>query len=291
MCLVINFSLDCVERVATFEWQTEKCYLLLETRHLFFFFKSSFFCWFSGNGCNTAAGGIGLKTADKLKLNLRWFRCGSDLLKFFFLYYDKTSQRFSPLLFGSFLLRTGRRRLFAVVSRADHHRGPFESIVPSAPAEPNDTCDEEKHETLKNNLHLSFFLFFFVFSVFVGMYNTLSGCKILWVGQVDAVESSSARFPPPAALEHGGAVEAGSVVVPFESDLHFAVISLLRFTTDAHKQKKKKARRKLFFFFLTDCTWRRDSSWSRTRDRSASLRRCPCSRQSPACIALAQSTA
>ena len=82
------------------------------------------------------------------------------------------------------------------------------------------------------------------------MYNTLSGCKILWVGQVDAVESSSARFPPPAALEHGGAVEAGSVVVPFESDLHFAVISLLRFTTDAHKQKKKKARRKLFFFSL-----------------------------------------
>ena len=81
------------------------------------------------------------------------------------------------------------------------------------------------------------------------MYNTLSGCKILWVGQVDAVESSSARFPPPAALEHGGAVEAGSVVVPFESDLHFAVISLLRFTTDAHKQKKKKARRKLFFLF------------------------------------------
>ena len=104
MCLVINFSLDCVERVATFEWQTEKCYLLLETRHLFFFFKSSFFCWFSGNGCNTAAGGIGLKTADKLKLNLQWFRCGSDLLKFFFLYYDKTSQRFSHIIIWKFSL-------------------------------------------------------------------------------------------------------------------------------------------------------------------------------------------
>lgn len=39
----------------------------------------------------------------------------------------------------------------------------------------------------------------------------------------------------------------------------------------------------LFIFIFTDCTWRRDSSWSRTKDRWASLRRCPYIRQSPIC--------
>ncbi len=43
-----------------------------------------------------------------------------------------------------FLLRIVGRRLFAIVSWSDHHRGPFEGVIPSAPAEPNDTCDDTK---------------------------------------------------------------------------------------------------------------------------------------------------
>ena len=221
-----------------------------DTTSFFLNFKSSFFCWFSGNGCNTAAGGIGLKTADKLKLNLRWFRCGSDLLKFFFLYYDKTSQLFSPIIIWKFSLEDWASTALCRSVAGGSSSWPVWEYSPIRASGTKRYLWRGETRNVKEQSP-SFFLsfFFFVFSVFVGMYNTLSGCKILWVGQVDAVESSSARFPPPAALEHGGAVEAGSVVVPFESDLHFAVISLLRFTTDAHKQKKKKARRKLFFFF------------------------------------------
>lgn len=112
------------------------------------------------------------------------------------------------------------------MSRADHHGSPFQSIIPSAPAEPNDTCD-------KNSVW-----FFFCFKTQNSqLKNTLSSGQILWVCQVDAVESSSARFPPPSALEHGSAVEAGSVVVPLKSDLH-SVLSLLRFTTDEHKKAR-----------------------------------------------------
>jgi hypothetical protein len=39
----------------------------------------------------------------------------------------------------------------------------------------------------------------------------------LRVVEVEAVEAPSARLPPPAALQHGGAVEAGPVVVSIVS--------------------------------------------------------------------------
>ena len=47
----------------------------------------------------------------------------------------------------------------------------------------------------------------------VDFFFTLSGREVLRIGQVDAVESSAARLPPPAALQHGRAVQARTVVV------------------------------------------------------------------------------
>lgn len=41
---------------------------------------------------------------------------------------------------SGFILRIVGRRLFAIMSRSDHHRSPFEGIIPSAPAEPYDPC-------------------------------------------------------------------------------------------------------------------------------------------------------
>lgn len=115
----------------------------------------------------------------------------------------------------------------------------------------------------------------------------MSGCQILRVRQVDAVESSSARFPPPAALEHWGAVEAGSVVVPFFkiflNRIYTFSISRLVFLRPMRRAIRESCFYFLFIFIFTDCTWRRDSSWSRTKDRWASLRRCPYIRQSPIC--------
>ena len=49
---------------------------------------------------------------------------------------------------------------------------------------------------------------------------TLSGCQILRIGQVDAVEAATARLPPPAAFEHGSAVEARPVVIPAIIDVN-----------------------------------------------------------------------
>ncbi len=37
-----------------------------------------------------------------------------------------------------FLLRIVGRRLFAIMSRSYHHGGPFQGVIPSAPAEPDD---------------------------------------------------------------------------------------------------------------------------------------------------------
>ena len=45
------------------------------------------------------------------------------------------------------------------------------------------------------------------------VYRTLSGGQILRIGQVNSVETSTARLPPPASLQHGGAVEAGAIIV------------------------------------------------------------------------------
>ena len=42
---------------------------------------------------------------------------------------------------------------------------------------------------------------------------TLSANVVIGIGEVESVESSSARPPPPAPLQHGRAVEARPVVV------------------------------------------------------------------------------
>ena len=42
---------------------------------------------------------------------------------------------------------------------------------------------------------------------------TLSRREVVGVVEIEAVESSSARLPPPAALEHRGAVQARAVIV------------------------------------------------------------------------------
>jgi len=36
----------------------------------------------------------------------------------------------------------------------------------------------------------------------------------LWISKVDSVESSATGLPPPASLQHGGAVQAGTIIVP-----------------------------------------------------------------------------
>ena len=161
----------------------------------------------------------------------------------------------------SFLLGAGCGWFFSVVSRADHHGSALQSVIPTAPTEPNDAYMPRR-----------IVLIYKVMVNVVDLKVTLSGGQILRIGQIDAVESSTAGFPPPAALEHGGAVQTGSVVVPVQSRIYISVLSLFHFTTD---ERQNQPKRKFFLlppsfssiFFLTDCMWRMDSSWSRTKDR------------------------
>jgi hypothetical protein len=57
------------------------------------------------------------------------------------------------------------------------------------------------------------YLFISVLFYAMGVMHTLSGCKVLWVVEIKAVETSSARLPPPASFEHRGTVETRSVIV------------------------------------------------------------------------------
>lgn len=123
------------------------------------------------------------------------------------------------------------------MSRSDHHRSPFESIIPTAPAEPHDPCRKQNtHVKVKKKKKIQI------------IYDTLSGCKILRVGQVDAVESSSARFPPPSTFQHRGAVEARSVVVPFIFWIGFP-FSIRIFLSFFFLRPMSKTRESCFPFF------------------------------------------
>jgi hypothetical protein len=53
-------------------------------------------------------------------------------------------------------LRIVGRRLFAIMSRSDHHRGPFEGVIPSAPAEPDDPYIETKKMNEKDSIENKF---------------------------------------------------------------------------------------------------------------------------------------
>lgn len=43
---------------------------------------------------------------------------------------------------------------------------------------------------------------------------TLSGREVLWIIQVQSVESSAARLPPPSSLQHRCTIQAWSIVIP-----------------------------------------------------------------------------
>ena len=74
------------------------------------------------------------------------------------------------------------RRLFDVVPRADHHGGPFQRVVPAAPAEPHDSCAKRR----RIQLFCSFcFVCFFVAVVVVvvvavHVHSQLGGGALEW---------------------------------------------------------------------------------------------------------------